>query len=122
MIDPIGITNVNFSIPLDTDDSRIEKYRKQRLKRGFDDTETWNLDKTIAMFIVSRLKRFKKVTDCYPNSYESLRGWKMAIQKMIDGFELWATKDTWSRLDKEKLAKVDKALEIFAKEFKSLWW
>jgi hypothetical protein len=123
MLDPIGIKNVNFSIPLtNPTDEDLEKFRKQRLERGFDDTETWNLDNTIALFIVPRLKRFKEVTDCYPHGYESIENWKEAIQKMIDGFELWITHDEWDHRDVEKHKKVDEALQLFAKEFKALWW
>jgi len=123
MLDPIGITNVNFSVPLSNPtEERLEEFRKQRLERGFDDTETWNLDNTIALFIVPRLKRFKEVTDCYPHSYESIEKWKEAIQKMIDGFELWITHDKWDHRDVEKHKKVDEAIQLFAKEFKALWW
>jgi len=123
MLDPIGITNVNFSVPLSNPtEERLEEFRKQRLERGFDDTETWNLDNTIALFIVPRLKRFKEVTDCYPYGYESIENWKEAIQKMIDGFELWITHDKWDHRDVEKHKKVDEAIQLFAKEFKALWW
>lgn len=30
------------------EDVRQKKWKKQRKKRGFDDTELWNLDRTIA--------------------------------------------------------------------------
>lgn len=123
MLDPIGITNVNFSVPLSNPtEERLENFRKQRLERGFDDTETWNLDNTIAQFIVPRLKRFKEVTDCYPNGYKSFEEWETVLQKMIDGFELWITHDEWDHRDEEKHKKVDEALQLFAKEFKGLWW
>lgn len=129
MLDPIGIKNVNFSVPLNNSDEgfneRVEEFRKQRLERGFDDTETWNLEGTIAQFIVPRLKRFKEVNDGYPSNYNSMEDWESDIQKMIDGFELWINHFEWDHvkeLREENHKKVDEALQIFAKEFKALWW
>ena len=40
---------------------KLEKYRNQRNERGFDDSETWSLDFTIASFIVPRLKRLIEI-------------------------------------------------------------
>lgn len=44
-VDPYGIKNVNFSL-ISKDDNRFEAYKKQRLERGFDDSEMWSLDCT----------------------------------------------------------------------------
>jgi len=55
----LGIPNICFSLT-DKNDVREKKFKKQRLKRGFDDSETWSLRDTIAKFIIPRLKRFKK--------------------------------------------------------------
>jgi len=49
--------NMDYSISKDVDadmPTRI-KWSKQREKRGFDDTELWNLDVTISKFLVPRL-------------------------------------------------------------------
>ena len=56
-IDPRGIKNVNFSLGEETD-KREPEWKAQRLTRGFDDTEMWSLDCTIAEFIAPRLKVF----------------------------------------------------------------
>lgn len=58
-IDPRGIKNVNFSLGEETDE-REPEWKAQRLTRGFDDTEMWSLDCTIAAFIAPRLKVFKE--------------------------------------------------------------
>ena len=42
-------------------DERESEFIKQRLKRGFDDSETWSLCNTIVDFIVSRLERFQEI-------------------------------------------------------------
>lgn len=44
-VDPIGIPNVNFTVELPGAPKKfLAKWRSQRLKRGFDDTELYNLD------------------------------------------------------------------------------
>lgn len=55
------------------DPSQLNRYKKQREENGFDDTETWHLDKTFALFLIPRLKRFIKVNNGFPNgeTYES---------------------------------------------------
>ena len=60
--DPYGVENINFSLDLKEDDERKEIFKKQRLERGFDETELWNLDTTILKFILPRLKAFKENT------------------------------------------------------------
>ena len=46
----LNIPNICFSLT-EKDDEREEKFIKQRIERGFDDSETWGLDHTIASFI-----------------------------------------------------------------------
>ena len=58
----IGVPNVCFS-QTEKDDKREIEFLKQRLERGFDDSETWSLSDTVGLFTLPRLKRFKEVTD-----------------------------------------------------------
>ena len=47
----------------------------QRLTRGFDDSETWDMDSTFYKWFLPRLKRYKELSIGYPteyNSFESL--------------------------------------------------
>ena len=46
-IDVYGIKNVNFST-INVEDTNWNLFEKQRLERGFDDSELWSLDKTIS--------------------------------------------------------------------------
>lgn len=87
--DPIGIENINFSLArqLKDDDERQETFKRQRIERGFDDTELWNLDTTLLKFLLPRLKEFKKQTKSYPSSVESFEEWQNILQKMIDAIE-----------------------------------
>lgn len=87
--DPITMKNINFSLSdsIDSDDERQLTFYKQRIERGFDDTELWNLDSTILKFILPRLKAFKESTNGHPATFETLDDWKHCLQKMIDSIE-----------------------------------
>jgi hypothetical protein len=63
-LDPkyLGIPNICFSIT-DKNDDREEYFINQRLERGFDDSETWSLRDTIALFIIPRLKRYQEIAN-----------------------------------------------------------
>lgn len=61
----LGIPNIQFSLT-DKDDKREKNFSKQRIERGFDDSETWSLDSTITSFILPRLKDSKKLRLDFP--------------------------------------------------------
>ena len=97
--DPLSIPNCSCSIVGDevnflgfgeTEDNYIKKlafYKQQRIERGFDDTELWNLDKTIAKYVLPRLIEFKKVVNGYPPECENITDWICIIDKMIYSFD-----------------------------------
>ena len=95
-IDPLNIPNCNFSC-LDglygeetvKAKKLLEKYQKQRIRRGFDDTECWNLDRTIAAFILPRIKVFRDSTIAYPGvePFDTFEKWQEGIDKMIYAFD-----------------------------------
>lgn len=58
----LNIPNVCFSLT-DKDDKREEKFKQQRIDQGFDDSETWSLDHTIASFIIPRLERYQELAN-----------------------------------------------------------
>ena len=96
-------------------DIRQSKWREQRKKRGFDDTELWNLDSTIAKFVLPRLKAFKKLKGGRP--YElSNDEWDDILDKMICSFSIIA-KDSINA-DYELY---QEGLDLFAKYFGYLW-
>lgn len=125
-IKELNIPNVCFSLTneLNKDDKRQETFKQQRLERGFDDTETWNLDYTIASFILPRLKRFKQVVNCYPDDI-TFEEWQNVLDKMIYAFELRVKEDdeSWT-LEEEKAnyKKIREGLNLFTKYYFSLWW
>ena len=117
--DPYGISNVCFS-QVNPDDDRWEKYTQQRLERGFDESETWNLDGTIARFVYPRLKVFiedvKKI-GCYPASM-TFDEWIKILDDMLKGFELLVS-DEIKNEDEDKI--IEHSLDLFRKHFFSLW-
>lgn len=113
---------VNFSL----DNGKMEsssEFAKQREKRGWDDTECWNLDSTIASFIIPRLKVFKEIHKTHPCELSD-KQWEEIIDKMILAFEL--SKDDWWEYNSDKEReegniKMKEGLELFAKYFTHLW-
>lgn len=117
--DPYGIPNVCFSLIDETDD-RWGEYTKQRLERGFDDSETWSLDGTISKFIYPRLKAFLEDTkrlSCHPASID-FDEWVSILEKMVKGFELLSL-DEMKTNDEDVI--IEEALDLFRKHFYSLW-
>lgn len=126
-VDPkyLGIPNICFSIiePNDTSKERNDQYKKQRIERGFDDSETWNLDATIASFILPRLKRFKVVNRGYPPSLTE-EEWNNIIDKMIFSFEyiLDDSIDDSPDSRSKKYEQYKEGIKLFAEYFHHLWW
>lgn len=114
-IDPYGVKNVNFSL-IDADDDRWDEFEEQRLKRGFDDSELWNLNSTITSFILPRLKAFRDETVSYPDGM-TREEWESIIDEMIAAFELLEE----DKCDSESNKKIEQGLNTFVKHFRGLW-
>lgn len=93
--------------------SRSKKY-------GIPIEECYNLDDSIAWYILPRLRAFRKHTITYPSdmTYEE---WMDMLDVMIEGFDLYCNKDMLDMTDKD-VAKIDLALEHLSKRFWDLWW
>ena len=89
--DPINIPNVCFSL-IGEDDERTEDYRNQRIERGFDNSELWSLDATIAKFILPRLKAFRECHCGYPGNLSDEK-WNEILDKMIIAFDIYLNDD-----------------------------
>ena len=116
--DPIdcNVPNVNFSL-VSKDDKRWEQFKQQRLERGFDESETWSLDFTIASFIVPRLEEFISI---YKQCIVDERGAVAKMESALEGFKLVKSGETiWGD---EKREKIEKGLQDFADIFLGLWW
>lgn len=101
-------------------DKRQASWTKQRKERGFDDTETWNLDYVAAAFILPRLKRFREVNIGFPGEL-TFKEFCAIIDEMIAAFEIIVRADeiTWTKKTSQQ---VNRGLKHFAKYFRDLWW
>lgn len=66
------------------------KFFFQRLIRGWDDSETWSLDITIANFVLPRLIRFKELKQGHPPNITNDE-WDEILDKIILSFEYHAS-------------------------------
>lgn len=119
-IKKLNIPNVCFSL-IDSDDERNNEYSKQRLIRGFDDSETWSLTDTICNFIIPRLIRFKEINASTPAQLTE-EEWNDILNKMIIAFQL-TTRDNGSRnWTNYESKQINEGLDLFRKWFMHLWW
>jgi hypothetical protein len=111
-IDPIDIPNCSGSLAKDVIDfsgtvraNHVEDcvlFKKQRIMRGFDDTELWNLDYTMAKYILPRLIEFRKVMNGYPATIETFEEYAEIVDKMIYAFDhIVNTNEYDKKLEKE---------------------
>lgn len=59
--------------------------------------ELWNLDYTVAKFVLSRLIKFKENSLGFPgyDEADTMNKWQDILQKMITAFEYIVTDDDW---------------------------
>jgi len=98
---------------------RNKKHQKHLEEYGWDETETWNLDNSITMFILPRLKHFSENV-CGNPSTITLDEWKVALNKMVLGFELYSHEDNYFD-EPDKLKIINEGLDLFRKYFMYLW-
>ena len=119
-VDPkyIGVPNICFSLTEKYDD-REKKFAKQRKKRGFDESETWALDCTIAEFVIPRLEEYIEIAQGtivleknYVNNVNKiLRAMRLIVRD--DGSQMW---------DENEIKQVKKGLKLFSQLFLSFGW
>ena len=128
-IKPEALNNICFSVADDVyekDPVVKEKHRQRRFEFGFDDTETWHLDRTMALFIIPRLKRFMEVNNGIANG-ETEESYYEKLRFIIQAFEnYYATDKYFNSVDIEERKKltddVRLAVENLSKLWFELWW
>lgn len=123
MKDPkiMGTPNICFSVTDSTTDNLVRKF--QRITRGFDDSELWNLYITIAKFISPRLKEFIRQTNktkCVPCTFVSYESWRTVLEKIDEAFEKVANidEDEWGE---EEWNEIEQGIKFFSQYFFNLW-
>jgi len=118
---------------------RSIKHWYQRRTRGWDDSDTWSLDNTLAKMIHPRLKRFRELTVTFPcclaNDFEfdgpddGYDKWLEILDEMIYAFNLIANR--WHNSEYDEILfkgdsleydRVIQGLEYFKKYYLALWW
>jgi len=127
-IKPEGLKNINFSVADEcyNDSAKLEMYKQQRFENGFDDTETWHIDRTMALFIIPRLKRFVEVNNGIPTG-ETVESYDEKLRFIISAFEnYYATNKYYESTDIEERKKlsddVRTAVDYLSKLWFDLWW
>lgn len=95
------------------------KFIKQRIERGFDDSETWGLDHTIASFIVPRLERYQELAN------ERLARDKEQVEDvdtLLEAMKLIERDEGIYDWNIEEEETVMKGLALFPEVFLKLWW
>lgn len=115
----LGIPNINFSFDV-VDDERKIKFKQQRLERGFDDSETWNLDYTIARFIVPRLACYVDIAESHIlRSSEQIEKTNKALVALKTIIADGDGNNIDSKVTDDDIAE---GLHCLADIFRSLWW
>lgn len=119
-IDPIkaNVPNVNFTL-IDKGDPRWDEFKKQRLKRGFDDSETWSLDSTFYNFFIPRLERYVEITDGMFSDKE----YEKKVRLFLEALKM--KKDSIFNceiLTSKQERKINKGLSLFPEILGGLWW
>ena len=123
------LNNINFSVAdevYEKDLATREMYKKQRFEQGFDDTETWHMDRTIALFIIPRLKKFIELNNGIPSG-ETVESYDEKLKFIISAFEnYYATNEYYESVDdaerKQLTDDVKQAVEYLSKLWFELWW
>ena len=123
------LNNINFSVAdevYEKDLATREMYKQQRFEQGFDDTETWHMDRTIALFIIPRLKKFIEVNNGIPTG-ETVESYNEKLNFIINAFEnYYATNKYYESVDdterKQLTDDVKQAVEYLSKLWFELWW
>lgn len=106
------------------DPETILKYKKQKEVQGFDDTETWHLDRTLALFLMPRLERFIQVNNGFPTG-ETEDSYNEKLNFIVHSFKEYyynEDEDVSLELEKERLLNAKKAAELLGKLWFDLWW
>jgi hypothetical protein len=114
----LGIPNICFSLT-DKDDKREVEFSKQRMERGFDDSETWSLRDTIGNFMIPRLERYEEIAKGFLKREPEM---VVEIESLLNAMKLIARDKGSCIFTDEEQKQVEEGLNNFPKVFMSLWW
>lgn len=96
------------------EDKRYFDFKQQRKYHGFDDTELWNLDNTLAKWLLPRIVRFREI-DVVARDKE----WENDLDNIVDALSMLADESLLPTLkDKEYM---QNGLNLLAKNIFGFW-
>lgn len=103
---------------------RTLRHLRQRLTQGWDDSDLWNLDVTIAEFVLPRLQRFREYAAGYPGDLATQEEWHAMLDDMLYGLRAivednYPSASNYDQIDWER---VQRGLRLFGERFRNLWW
>lgn len=114
---PADICTYGCADELPEDDSRHVVYSQQRKSRGFDDTELWSLDISMAEFILPRLKAYRDLM-----KQRTIFAIEDEVNDMIAAFEIICTDNFKARFEDEpEFEVVRRGLKAFSEYYLALW-
>lgn len=106
--------NYGYSLEMSADDDRHPRWAMERETRGFDSTELWNLDVTMAKFISPRLKAFRDNLHGSPCNL-AMEEWISILDKIIETFDNICLDSQPNQHDPTE------GLALFAKYYSYFW-
>lgn len=128
-----------------SDINYIQKAQKFEEEHGFNFEDTWNLDYSIACFVLPRLCYYRDNIESVPcSTYNThsivtdidnmeINKWKNILNKMIEAFyftiifdkdldsETINNEDKYNSIMNERSVKIKDGLKLFAEYFNDLW-
>jgi len=104
---------------LEKEDKRYQEYQEHKDKHGFSLDELWNLDISIALFVLPRLAKFKEKVHGHPAKITE-QEWNRILDKMIWSFTQIVNEEI-DDMTEDDAAKLTEGLVLFGKYFLKLW-
>lgn len=101
--------------------ARSIRFWWQRRRRGWDDSDTWSLDLTIAYLVLPRLERFKEVNCGFPGGLGSTEEWNAILDKMIYSFR-HIIEEQACCFHNDGPCPAEEGLDLFRRWYFHLWW
>ena len=124
-LDDLGLKIENYGTNFcEDDDSRSMKWDKEREEYGFDERETWNLDRTFIEWIYTRVKMYQEINGVDTNFYRFVyNGEELTQEQMMDRILCLAQDILLENVDDNKIPEIMKEIcDIWKEILPCMWW
>ena len=124
-LDDLGLKIEDYGTNFcDDEDSRNEKWKKEREEYGFDERETWNLDRMFIEWIYTRIKLYQEV-NCVDTSFYKFtyNGEELTQEQMMNRILCLAQDILLKNIDDNKISETMKEIcDIWKEILPCMWW